>query len=769
MLTERFPGRVRRRLWPTAVAFVVLGSGIAGGILAPGAAHAQTCGPWMNASQTPGQRADELLSVMTLAQKDQLLVGTGDGYYYGAADEIPGIPSLCIPNQVFNDAGQGLGDGQANTTAFPAPIATAASWDPSLAATFGQAVGKEAWEKGINVWLAPGMNIARVPMNGRNFEYLGEDPYLAGQTASAMIRDAQQEHVIATAKHYALNNQETNRMTVSSDASERTMQEIYLPAFDTAVNQGGAGAVMCSYNRVNSIYACQDPALLTTYLKRRFGFTGYVMSDWGATHSTVAAANAGLDQEHSGGPGQYFGAALETAVQDGQVPMARFNDMARRVLVSMFRIGLFDHPAAPEPNGYAADADTPQADNVALQQAEQGSVLLKNQGPVLPLDRPGAKIAVIGPGAGPQGAQITYNGNGSAHVPLAGGDPKVVSPLQGIERRAAANGDVVTYADGSAIADATAAARAADVAVVFAYEEDSEGTDRPDLSMTTTRDCNLSGCASLPINEDQLITSVAQANPNTIVVLNTGGPVLMPWLSQVKSVLEAWYPGQENGNATAALLFGDVTPSGKLPITFPQSMNDIPTQSQQQYPGVTEAADSVGPHAVYSEGLNVGYRWYDDSGKQVLFPFGYGLSYTTFRYSNYALTGGSAGKPATVSFDVTNTGTRPGAEAAQVYVGSPANNYVNEPLHQLRAFAKTGVLQPGQTQHITASIGSRAVEYWDTTTHSWQPESGCHPVWVGGSSRDIELQGSGLDGSMGLVASCPASTSAYTFTSSGSR
>lgn len=715
----------------------------------------------MNASQPPGKRADQLLAEMTLAQKDQLLVGTGDGYYYGAADEIPGIPSLCIPNQVFNDAGQGLGDGQVNTTAFPAPIATAASWDPSLASTFGQAVGKEAWEKGINVWLAPGMDIARVPMNGRNFEYLGEDPYLAGQTAAGVIQGAQQEHVIATAKHYALNNQETNRMTVSSDASERTMQEIYLPAFDAAVNQGGAGAVMCSYNRVNSVYACQDPTLLTTYLKQQFGFTGYVMSDWGATHSTVASANAGLDQEHAGTPGQYFGPPLETAVEDGQVPMARFNDMARRVLVSMFRIGLFDHPAASEPNGYAADVDTPQADNVALQQAEQGSVLLKNQGPALPLDQSGKKIAVIGPGAGPQGAQVTYNGNGSAHVPLAGGDPKVVSPLQGIERRAAANGDVVTYADGSATADAAAAARAADVAVVFAYEEDSEGTDRPDLSMTTTNDCNLSGCASLPVNEDKLIASVAQANPNTIVVLNTGGPVLMPWLDQVKSVLEAWYPGQENGNAVAALLFGDVTPSGKLPITFPQSMGDIPTPAQQQYPGVTQPGDSVGPHADYSEGLNVGYRWYDDSGKQVLFPFGYGLSYTTFRYSNYALTGGSAGKPATASFDVTNAGTRAGAEVAQVYVGSPATNSVHEPLHQLRGFAKTGVLQPGQSQHLTVSIGSRAVQYWDSTTHSWQPESGCHPVWVGGSSRDIELQGSGLNGSMGLVPACPASTSAY--------
>jgi beta-glucosidase len=725
---------------------------IATGTAAPG--RAASCGPWMDASQSPDQRAHELLNVMTIQQKDQLLVGTGDFYYYGAADEIPGIPALCIPNQVFNDEGQGLSDGQQNVTAFPSGMNDAATWDGGLAYGFGQAIGTQAWQKGINVWLAPGIDIGRVPMNGRTFEYYGEDPYLSGQTAAAVVRGAQSEHVIATAKHYAANDQETNRMTVSADVDERTLEEISLPAFEAAVKQGGVGAVMCAYNRVNSVYACENPDLLTKYLDQ-FGFSGYVMSDWGATHSTVNAANAGLDQEHNIFPGQFFGSALVTAVQNGQVSMARFDDMVLRVLRSMFRIGLFEDPAAPEPQGYAADVDTPQADATALRLSEEGTVLLKNGGGILPLTATGQRIALIGSAAG-AGATSVYNGGGSGQVVSAA--PKVVTPYQGIQQRALANLDTVTYTDGSSIEDAVVAAKAADVAIVYGYYTESEGSDIPNLSLNSSS-CSLFGCLPGASNQDQMIAAVAAANPHTIVVLNTGGPALMPWLDQVPGVLEAWYPGQEDGNAIAALLFGDVNPSGKLPMTFPRSMSDLPTQTQAQYPGVSEPGDTVGPHVIYSEGLNVGYRWYDDMGIQPLFPFGYGLSYTSFSYKNLRVKAArSASGTATVSFTVTNTGSRAGAEVPQLYVGAPADNYAQEPLKQLRGYARV-TLQPGQSLRVSLPVTLRAVSYWSTASHSWQPETGCHPVLVGGSSRDVRLQGPGLDQNLGVCGTTTAAAS----------
>jgi len=727
---------------------------------APG--RAASCGPWMNASQTPDQRAHELLSVMTISQKDQLLVGTGDFQYYGAADEIPGIASLCIPNQVFNDEGQGLSDGQQNVTAFPSGMNDAATWDGNLAYTFGQTIGAEAWQKGINVWLAPGVDIGRVPMNGRTFEYYGEDPYLSGQTAVNVIKGAQSQHVIATVKHYAANDQETNRMTVSADVNERTFEEVSLPAFEAAVQQGGVGSVMCSYNRVNSVYACESPDVLNKYLKHQLGFTGYVMSDWGATHDTVNSANGGLDQEHNITPGSYFGSALVTAVQNGQVSMSRFNDMVLRVLRSMFRVGLFDHPATAEPNGYAANVDTPQANAVAARLSEEGTVLLKNSGGILPLTTTGQRIALIGSPAG-AGATSVYNGGGSGQVVSAA--PKVVTPLQGIEQRAQANGDVVTYTDGSATQDAVAAAKAADIAIVYGYYTSSEGADIANLSLSSSY-CGLFGCLPGAANQDQMIAAVAAANPHTIVVLNTGGPALMPWVDQVQGLLEAWYPGQQDGNAIAALLFGDVNPSGKLPMTFPKSMNDLPTQTPQQYPGVSRPGDTVGPHVTYSEGLDVGYRWYDDKGIQPLFPFGYGLSYTNFSYRDLDVT--EAASPtgtATVSFDVTNTGQRAGAEVPQLYIGTPANNYAQEPLKQLRGYAKV-FLQPGQSAHVSLPVNLRAVSYWNVASHSWQPEAGCHPVLVGSSSRDILLQGAGLnqrldecgDPTASSVTSAPATT-----------
>ncbi len=719
---------MHRRTLVTSALVLLAVCGIAAALGASATARASAACPWMDTSKTPDQRAQMLLAAMTL--DDKIAMVHGDGQIlteYGVAGRVPGNATLCIPDLYLNDAGQGVGDGQTDTTAFPAPIAQASSWDPSLDRRLGDAVGWESWHKGIDVMLAPDVNLARVPMNGRNFEAFGEDPYLSGQVGAAVIQGIQGEHVIATVKHYAENSQETNRQTISEDVDERTLHELELQPFETAVKQGQVGSVMCAYNEVNSIYSCEQPTLLTSILKSEFGFTGFVMSDWGATHSTAPAANAGLDMEMY--QSTYFGSALKTAVQDGQVPEARLDDMVLRILRTMFRIGVFDDPPAAEPNAYAADVERPEDITLARQVAEDGTVLLKNSGAVLPLTGQGKKIAVVGQPAGPA-VQNYYNGAGSSHIPEAGGKQDVVSPVQGITQRALGNGDTVVYADGSSTVDAVAAATVSDVAVVFVGQEDSEGTDRANLQDTDTI-CTLAGCETLPIDQDKLIESVAAANPNTVVVLNTGGPVLMPWVDQVKGILQAWYPGQEDGNAIAALLFGDVNPSGKLPETFPKAQGDLPTQTAQQYPGVNG-------HAVYSEGLDVGYRWYDAKNIAPLFPFGYGLSYTTFGYSALSVKANGGADTATVSFTLKNTGSRAGAEVAQLYLGDPAS--AGEPPQQLKAFQKV-FLQPGQSQTVTLTLDPRAFAIWDTGKHGWVVPGGTYRILVGSSSRDIRLQG----------------------------
>ena len=696
-------------------------------VAATSAAHASACG-WMNPSTAPDARAHMLLHAMSLDDKISMLAGRGDATYYGTANVIPANPRLCIPALVFNDAGAGVADVQVGVTAFPDGIAQAASWDVDAQRAYGATLGWEAWHKGINVQLAPGVNIARVAENGRNFEYAGEDPYLAGQTGAAVIQGIQSQHVVATIKHYALNNQETNRMTVSSDADVRTMQEIYLPAFEAAVTQGGVGAAMCSYNKVNGVYACENPTLLDTYLKGQMGFTGWVMSDWTATHSTVKAANAGLDQEQTIGPGTYFAGALKTAVQRKQVPVSRVEDMVVRILRSMFRVGLFDHPAPTEPQGFAALVSTPDDVAAARRVAEEGMVLLKNDG-VLPVRGTNRRIAVIGLPGGPVGANLYYQGGGSSHVPLAGFVPGVVSPWQGILQRGLADGDLVTYADGTAVVDAVAAAATADVAIVFAGTSDTEGVDRANLNLNTGQCLVVVGCTPGPSDPNALIAAVARANKHTVVVLNTGGPVVMPWLSSVQGVVEAWYPGQEDGNATAAVLFGDVNPSGKLPMTFPRSAGDGPIKTAAQWPGVNG-------HSSYSEKLLVGYRWYDAKGVTPLFPFGYGLSYTTFRYANLAITPSAGG--ASVSFDLTNTGSRAGAEVAQLYVSDPAAS--GEPPKQLKGYRKV-MLEAGQTMRVTIPLDARSFAYWSTASNGWTVAPGCYQVAVGGSSRGLPLHG----------------------------
>ncbi|HVV74786.1 MAG TPA: glycoside hydrolase family 3 C-terminal domain-containing protein [Mycobacteriales bacterium] len=724
----------RNPLGYALVVAVLLGSfgvGLTRETSAPASAAASANCPWMNSKLSPGVRARMVVKRMTVAQKVSLLYGRGDITHYGAANYIPGIPALCVPAQVSNDAGAGLGDAQLLVTAFPDGITQAASWDRAMQYRVGAAIGWEAWHKGVNVQLAPGIDIARNPLNGRTFEYAGEDPYLSGQTGAAEIRGIQSQHVAATVKHYALNDQETNRMTDSSDADVRTMQEIHLPAYETAVKQGHVAAVMCSYNRINGIYACQNRYLLRTVLDHEFGFKGWVMSDWGGTHSTVAAAKNGLDQEQNITAGTYFSKPLLAAVQSHRVSMATLNGMVTRVMYGMFTAGLFDHPVPSDPVATTAIVNTPQEKTTALEAAEGGAVLLKNSRAALPLTGTGRSIALIGLPATPAGAQVDYQGGGSSKVPLAGVNPAVVDPLSAISVRAEANSDVVIPATGAAIVDAVAAAKLAQTAVVFIGDGETEGVDRKTLNAVDTS-CTLTCVPAVGPSQNALVSAVAKANPNTIVVVQAGGPVAMPWLKQVRGVLDMWYPGEQDGNAAAALLFGDVNPSGKLPLTFPKSMKQTPLRSAQQWPGVT--IQGV-PHSRYTERLLVGYRWYTAKHIKPLFPFGFGMSYTKFKFSGLTVTKTQHG--ATATFSVTNVGTRAGAEVAQLYVGDPPS--AHEPPIQLKGYQKLA-LQPGEQESVTLDLNRRAFSYWKTKANGWRVAPGCYSIRVGDSSAHLPLR-----------------------------
>jgi beta-glucosidase len=736
--------RLVRALTVTAGLMVMLAGGA-------GSASAASC-PWMNASLSPGTRAQMLLGAMSLSDKIAMTYQQYPlDYHYGAAGWIPANPNLCIPDLVFNDAGQGVGDGQTGTTAFPAPIAQAASWDPTLQYAFGAALGQEAWQKGIDVQLAPGMETDRVPLNGRNWEYGSEDPFLAGKTATAEVRGVQSQHVIVTLKHYIANSQETDRGATgpadSSDLDLRTLEEMYAPQYGAAIRQGGAAGTMCSYNRINSVFSCQDSQTLGI-LYKQFGFDGFVVSDWGATHSTVASAKAGLDIEMNIAPGTYYGPALQSAVQSGQVPLATLNTMVLRILRAMFRVGVFDHPPAAQPQASSATVSSNAHVDLARRVSEEGTVLLKNEHAILPITGHGRTIALIGPAAGQTGAENEYNGQGSGHIPEFG-DRTAVSPQLAITQRAAADGDAVLYADGTSMVDAVAAAKAASLAVVVVGDSESEGLDRSNLTLTGGT-CTIGGCTPQPVDQNALISQVAAANPNTVVVVDTGGPVLMPWLAAVKGVMEAWYPGQEDGNALASLLFGDVAPSGHLTETFPAAEADLPLRSAAQWPGINQPGDSLGPHSLYSERLLIGYRWYDSRGIKPLFPFGFGLTYTSFRFSGLRIRGGRQG--AWVSFRLTNTGRRSGAEVAQVYVGDPRAS--GEPPRQLKGFRRVS-LASGRSTTVSIWLPESSFAHWATARRPWTVTPGRYRIYVGDSSAltDLPLRGSVHRGRAQLPAS----------------
>jgi len=697
--------------------------------------------PWTNTHLSPDERADLVVKAMTLDEKIQLVHGSmamlgrkipgalgGDGF-------VPGIPRLGIPDLNLIGAGVGVTNlgkrtnGQA--TALPASLAETATWDPKLAYEFGTVIGRETRDQGFNVSLGGGNDIMREPRNGRNFEYHGEDPILAGKIIGQELKAIQDQGVIADIKHYALNCQETDRMGVSSNLDQRSMRELDLLAFEIGIKDSGVGTVMCAYNRVNGVYSCENDYLLNQALKKDWNFQGWVMSDWGATHSTVKAATAGLDQEFF--ENKYFSEPLKKAVENGEVPVSRLDDMVHRILRTMFAFGVIDNPPVIKPIDAEGDAA------VAQRVEEEGAVLLRNEGNQLPLKASSLRsIAVIGSHADVG----VLSGGGSAQVEPVGGNavpPKEIppgpngflavlvwdpsSPLRAIQAKAP--NAKVSYDDGTDPAAAAKLAASSDVAVVFVHQHTHEGADLENLS--------------LPDHQDDLVKQVAAANPQTIVVLENGDPVLMPWLTSVKAVLESWYPGQRGGEAIANILFGDVNPSGKLPISFPKSEADLPHLTVPTPPPSNQPTnDDLLPTPVfidanYTEGLKVGYRWYDAENKDPLFPFGFGLSYTSFSYSQLNVT---SGKPVQVRFSVKNAGSRAGAEVAQVYLGLPAS--AGEPPKRLVAWEKVQ-LDPGQSRTVTVSLEPQFMSIFNVEKDAWDLLPGDYLVFAGGSSRHTPL------------------------------
>jgi beta-glucosidase len=886
-----------RRIVAACLAGVlVLGVGASGGAAAkPHARAAQASSPWMNRALGPDRRASLLLQAMTLEEKGELMsndpAGAAEFAYYNAPIERLGIPAL----QMF-DAGSGLRLGGASlpgtgstATAMPSTLLLAASFDPRLATRYGRTVAEEVRALGSNVLLGPNADIIREPWWGRANETESEDPFLTGAIVAPFVKAVQDEGVIANLKHYNVYTQEINRCCgQNSVVDERTIQEIYTPGWEAAVKRGGLGSTMCSFNKINGAYACDSKHMLTDVLKRQLGFKGFVLSDFGAVHDTIASLNNGLDME-TGVRAFYTPETIAAAVRSGQVSLATVNEHVLRILRTMFAFGLFDEE-------YARSAIPVQAHgDVARDIADRGIALLKNDNGALPLSARTGSIAVIGGDAdravsqggashvtptyqvsildglrnrAPAGTTVDWSpgvdrvgptsmlpgpaavpssvlspGGGSTEVGLAadffgntdlagdpivsrtepgvrydqgflGGSPAFASlygsaldptpadarsvrytgtftaPTTGAYAFSLSGfGDAQMFVDGELAIDMTGQdgirtlssptlqldagdtreivveyratrplvpnleagslqlgwthpadalspdmqdavdlARDAEVAVVFATTFESEQRDR--------------GSLSLPNDQDQLIRAVSSVNPNTVVVLGTGGPVTMPWLRQVPAVVDAFYAGQEQGNAIADVLFGDVNPSGKLPVTFPRD------ESQPRQLGIQNPWDTIGQLDVpFSEGIFVGYRGYDQKDLEPLFPFGHGLSYTKFAYGGLAVRaggggggGGASAAGASVQFTLTNTGHRTGAESAQVYVGRLPTS-VPTPPRQLAGFAKV-TLSPGESERVTVTLDRRALSYYNTSAQRWVTPNGRVPISVGSSSRDLRLTGS---------------------------
>jgi beta-glucosidase len=702
-------------------------------------------GPWMNASLSPDERADLVLKEMTVDEKIALLHGVGMPTDEPVTPEnaasnrgvgyAVGVPRLGIPGIDMSDAAYGVRSSGVNgrySTALPANVAAAASWDPDAAYEYGALIGRELRAQGFNMSLGGGVNLTRDPRNGRTFEYLGEDPVLAGTLVAKLIEGTQSEHVIGDIKHYALNDQESGRNSVNINISKRAARESDLLAFEIGVTKGNPAAVMCSYNRVNGDFACENKWLLTDVLKKDWKFQGFVLSDWGGTHSTEKASAAGLDNEE---PGDFFFSdKYKAAVEAGTIPTAELDEHVHRILRAMFAAGVIDYPR----QRFVVD---PFAGFETARKIEEGGiVLLKNEKSMLPLNATRLHtIAVIGS----HSDVGMISGGGSAQVDPIGGNAIMppgkgatrwleeiwfpTSPLKAIQARAPKA--TVKYDPGTDPATAASAAKGADVAIVFAYMWASEGMDLKNLT--------------LPHDQDAVIAAVAAANPHTIVVLETGNPVTMPWVNAPAAILEAWFSGSDGADAVGNVLFGSVNPSGKLPNTFPKSEADLPHPTitmppQVHFSGAVSRetwAKGLPPFQVtYDEGVKVGYKWYEAEKKPVLFPFGFGLSYTTYRYSGLQVTAGDTVK---ATFMVTNTGAREGSEIAEVYAMLP--DAAGEPFKRLVGFAKVK-LNAKQKQTVTVDIDPKYLSIFDEAKDGWTLVPGDYTILVGGSSVDLPLK-----------------------------
>jgi beta-glucosidase len=725
-----------------------------GTIVATSVAAAQVAdGPWMNPKLSPEERADMVLKQLTLDEKLALLHGNGMAHApqwqmplshltNGGAGYVEGVKRLGIPPLVVSDAGYGVRDSGANgrySTAMPSSLGAAASWDQDSACDFGTVIGQELRAQGFNMTLGGGVDLAREPRNGRSFEYAGEDPLLAGTVVGNLMKCEQAQHVVGDIKHYVMNDQETGRFFVNSVISKRAMQESDLLAFHIAISIANPGAVMCSYNRINGDFGCENSYTLRDVLENEWGFKGFVISDWGGTHSTEKASAAGLDQEQP--MADFFGPKLKEAVEAGKVPLSEIDDHVRRILYAEFLSGIVDDP--PQ----TGVVDVEKGFEASQRVEEKSIVLLKNSPTVLPINPSKVHtIAIIG-GHADVGM---ISGGGSAQVDPPGGNAIMppgkgatiwqkpvwfpTSPLKGLQTKLP--NAKIDFDPGTDPKSAANLAKSADLAIVFAYQWLAEDMDVPSLS--------------LPHNQDELIEQVAAANPHTIVVLETGTVVTMPWIDKVAGVVEAWYAGSSGHKALTNVLVGDVNPSGKLPLTFPRSEEDLPHPEPPKIPADSRAenadvADNGVPssnasaragYAVrYEEGAEVGYKWFEAQNKKPLFAFGFGLSYTTYAYSSLRIDSSTK----TAHFTVRNTGKRPGTEIAEVYARLPKGS--DEPYKRLAGWKRV-TLSPGESQLVTIAIDPRVLQTFDETNDHWVLAPGEYQVMVGNSSDSTPLTGS---------------------------
>ncbi|MGD0560466.1 MAG: glycoside hydrolase family 3 C-terminal domain-containing protein, partial [Streptosporangiaceae bacterium] len=664
--------------------------------------------PWVGSTAPVAQRVQQVLNTIDQSEEASLLSGDGSSSYIG---QVNAIPDLCIPAINMEDGPSGVGDGNGGVTAFPDGENAAATWDPALIEQEGAAMGAEFAGKGVNISLGPTTNLVRDPRWGRTYETYGEDPYLAGQITSAEVEGIQSQGVMAMVKHVAAYDQEqypngSNNETVSQQA----LEELYLSPFQTAVEQSAPAAMMCSYAVVNNASSCENADLLQNGLYEQANYGGFVTSDWGAAGATVADANAGMAIAMPFSDASNVTAALTAGTLSPEI----VNSLVSEILTQMFAFGMFDNP---QTGSLSNTVTTAAHQQTALQLGEEGTVMLKNNG-LLPLNpNPTSKetIAVIGTDGG---AAVELAGGGSGGVDSA----NTVWPLTGIQD--AVNSNVtVTYTAGddngtTDIPEAVAAAQAATDAIIYVNLPEGEESDLTSLDLSSA--------------DETMIEDVAAVNPNTIVVINSGGPVVMPWLSDVAGVFENWYGGGETGAAAAALIFGTVDPSGKLPVTFPASLSQVPAQTEAQWPGTSTGVD-------YSEGVDIGYRWYQSQGITPLFPFGFGLSYTNFSFSNLSVGAFNANGDATVTAKITNTGSVAGADVAQMYVGDPAAS--QDPPEQLKGFQRV-TLNPGQSATVSFPLTIHDLASWSPTDNQWEAQAGSYTIDVGDSSENLPLTGS---------------------------